>query len=49
MEKNVTTASIQKLLDLFIYHPFQSNIDKTAEEAQEIVNNILGKAVARIS
>ena len=43
MEKNVTTTSIQKLLDLFVYHPFKSNIDKTQEEAQEIVNDILSK------
>ena len=49
MEKNVTTTSIQKLLDLFVYHPFKSNINKTQEEAQEIVNDILSKAVARIT
>ena len=49
MEKNITTASIQKLLDLFVYHPIQSNIDKTQEEAQEIVDDILSKAVARIT
>ena len=49
MEKNVTTTSIQKLLDLFVYHPFKSSIDKTQEEAQEIVNDILSKAVARIT
>ena len=28
MESNVTTVSIQKLLDLFVYHPFKSNIEK---------------------
>ena len=49
MEKNITTASIQKLLDLFVYHPIQSNIDKTQEEAQEIVDDILSKAVTRIT
>ena len=45
----MTTPSIQKLLDLFVYHPFQSNIDKTKEEALEIVDDILSKAVARIT
>ena len=49
MEENVTISSIKKLLGLFVYHPFKSNIDKSQEEAHEIVNDILSKAVARIT
>ena len=49
MESNVTTVSIQKLLDLFVYHPFKSNIEKTQDEAQEIIDDVLGKAVERIT
>ena len=39
------TASIQKLLGFFVYHPFRSNIEKTKEQAQEIVDEIHIKAI----
>ena len=45
----MSTKTIQKLLSLFICHPFRSEINKTQAEAQEIVAEILIKAVLRIT
>ena len=49
MKSNVSAKSIQKVLGLFICHPFRSKIQKTQAEAQEIVADILEKAVLRIT